>query len=177
MPWWVRMIRGMHAQGVINLFRRDLHYVPPGQRFSTLEVLSLFDAQRRLRRKVYDTNKILEHGLFAIEDLTFNCIFIRANLRLREIAKAAKFELSSRLVENMDKSEKALESLWDEYARGYCPCTPALYQKNVQRYWSANWKTTSNLARPTPYRAYHSTALCLIRTATGRVLAGSTPTG
>jgi glycogen debranching enzyme len=119
MPWWVRMIRGMHAQGVINLFRRDLHYVPPGQRFSTLEVLSLFDAQRRLRRKVYDTNKILEHGLFAIEDLTFNCIFIRANLRLREIAKAAKFELSSRLVENMDKSEKALESLWDEYARGY----------------------------------------------------------
>jgi hypothetical protein len=119
MPWWVRAIRATHTEFVINLFRRDLHYVPPGQRFSTLEVLSLFDAQRRLRRKAYETNRILEHGLFAIEDLTYNCIFIRANTRLREIAKAVRYELSSRLLENMEKSEHALENLWDEYARTY----------------------------------------------------------
>jgi glycogen debranching enzyme len=119
MPWWVRAIRSTRTEGVINLFRRDLHYVPPGQRFSTLEVLSLLDAQRRLRRKAYDTNNILEHGLFAIEDLTFNCIFIRANTRLREIAKVVRYELSSRLTACMQKSEQALESLWDEYAHTY----------------------------------------------------------
>jgi glycogen debranching enzyme len=119
MPWWVRAIRATHTDGVINLFRRDLHYVPPGQRFSTLEILSLFDAQRRLRRKAYDTNQILEHGLFAIEDLTFNCILIRANSRLQEIAKVVRYELPSHLLENIEKSNHALESLWDEYAKTY----------------------------------------------------------
>lgn len=119
MPSWVRMIRATHMSGVINLFRRDLHYVPPGQRFSTLEVLSLFDAQRRLRRKAYDTNKILRHGLFAIQDLTYNCIFIRANTRLQEIAKAVRVTLPPELVANMEKSEQSLEKLWDEYAKTY----------------------------------------------------------
>jgi hypothetical protein len=119
MPWWVRAIRATHADTVINLFRRDLHYVPPGQRFTTLEVLSLYDAQRRLRRKTYDTQKILSHGLFAIEDLNFNSIFIRANTRLRDIAEAVHFELPEDLLHRMHKSERALEELWDEYAKTY----------------------------------------------------------
>jgi glycogen debranching enzyme len=119
MPAWIRVIRKTHMDRIINLFRRDLHYVPPGQRFSTIEVVALFDAQRRLRRKAYDTSRILRHGLFAIEDLTFNCIFIRANARLVEMAKAIRHELPGALVENMSKSEKALETLWDEYAGAY----------------------------------------------------------
>lgn len=119
LPTWIRVIRSTHLDNVINLFRRDLHYVPPGQRFSTIEVLALFDAQRRLRRKAYDTSRILKHGLFAIEDLSFNCIFIRANAILTDIAKAVRHELPEELVENMAKSEKALETLWDEYAGTY----------------------------------------------------------
>ena len=119
MPWWVRGIRATHTDVLINLFRRDLHYVPPGQRFSTLEVLSLYDAQRRLRRKAYDTEKIISHGLFAIEDLTFNCIFIRANTRLVDIAKVVRHELPETLLHNMKKSEHALNDLWDEYAKTY----------------------------------------------------------
>jgi len=119
MPWWVSAIRATRTDWLVDLFRRDLHYVPPGQRFSTLEVLSLFDAQRRLRRKAYDTAKILDHGLFAIEDLSFNCIFIRANARLRDIAAAVRYELPTELVTTMQQSETALESLWDEYAHTY----------------------------------------------------------
>ena len=119
MPWWVRAIRATHADALINLFRRDLHYVPPGQRFSTLEILSLFDAQRRLRRKAYDTGAILDHGLFSIEDLTFNCILIRANTRLRDIAKTIRRELPEELLHNMTKSEHSLGDLWDEYAKTY----------------------------------------------------------
>jgi len=119
MPFWVRAIQATRTERLINLFRRDLHYVPPGQRFSTIEVLSLYDVQRRLRRKLYDTNRILDHGLFAIEDLAFNCIFIRANERLRDIAKLVKHELPTELLANMKRSEHALDNLWDEYAGVY----------------------------------------------------------
>jgi hypothetical protein len=119
MPSWIRAIRATHSAWIINLFRRDLHYVPPGQRFNTLEVLALFDAQRRLRRKAYETDKILRHGLFAIQDLSYNCMFIRANTLLAEMAKYIRHELPEPLVENMHKSEKALEKLWDEYAGQY----------------------------------------------------------
>ena len=119
MPGWIRAIQTLRLDGVIGAFRRDRHYIPPGQRFSTLEVLSLFDAQRRLRRKAYDTTKILNRGLFSIEDLTYNCLFIRANQRLCEIAKSARFELPKLLLSNMQKTETALEQLWDPYARKY----------------------------------------------------------
>ncbi len=119
MPVWVRGIRAAHLEHVFNVFRRDLHYAPPGQRFSTIEVLSLFDAQRRLRRKMYDTNRILDHGLFAIEDLSFNCILIRANARLQEIAKSIRNELSPDLLATMKRSEQALDTLWDEYGGTY----------------------------------------------------------
>ncbi len=119
MPTWVRAVRATHTGRLIDLFRRDVHYTSPGERFSTLEVLTMFDAQRRLRRKAYDTTKILKHGLFAIEDLTFNCILIRANARLQEIAHTVRHELSPELLQNIGKSENALETLWDEYAKTY----------------------------------------------------------
>lgn len=119
MPGWIRVLKFMRADPVINLFRRDLHYVPPGQRFSTIEVLALFDAQRRLRRKAYDTEKILSHGLFAIEDLTFNCIFIRANEILQDMAKTIRLELPEELLARIEKSRTALEGLWDPYVQSY----------------------------------------------------------
>jgi glycogen debranching enzyme len=120
MPWWVRGIRATHTEGLVGLFRRDSRYVPPGQRFSTLEVLGLFDAQRRLRRKAYDTQRILDHGLFAIEDLTFNCILIRGNERLQEMAKTVRMPLPPELLTSIEKSKLVVEDLWDEYAGGYC---------------------------------------------------------
>ncbi len=119
MPAWIRALQTTRTDGIISMFRRDLHFAPIGERFSTIEILTLFDAQRRLRRKAYDTNKILKHGLFAIEDLTFNCIFIRANTRLQEIAKVVRHELPEELTANIEKSKTALESLWDEYAKAY----------------------------------------------------------
>lgn len=119
MPPWIRFVRGAHLEGVIGFFRRDRRSIPSGQRFSTLEILTLFNAQRRLRRKAYDTLKILDHGLFSIEDLAYNCIFIRANTRLREIAHTIKQELPSALIANMTKTEHALEQLWDPYAKAY----------------------------------------------------------
>ncbi len=119
LPFWIRVIGKLKFDRIIDLFRRDTHSVPLDQRFSTLEVLALFDIQRRLRRKAYDINKILDHSLFSIEDLNFNSIFIRANTHLREIAKSLREELPEHLEKQMKKTERALEDLWDPYSAQY----------------------------------------------------------
>ncbi|HET7060162.1 MAG TPA: trehalase family glycosidase [Candidatus Saccharimonadales bacterium] len=119
MPLWIRLIEKTHFDRVLNLFRRDTKSVLIDERFSTIESLMLVDTQRRLRRKRYDINKILDHSLFAIEDLSFNSILIRANTHLREIAKGLKEELPPELDENMKKTEQAFEELWDMYSAQY----------------------------------------------------------
>ncbi len=119
MPTWVQIIKKLRLEPVVGLFRRDRKSIPADQRFSTLEILTLFSAQRRLRRKAYDTTKILNRGLFSIEDLTFNSIFIKANSRLIDIARIARKTLPEELIANMKRTEAALEQLWDPYASYY----------------------------------------------------------
>jgi glycogen debranching enzyme len=119
LPVWIRIIEKGHLETVINLFRRDVRSVPIDERFSTVEALALFDIQRRLRRKGYDINKILDHSLFAIEDLAYNSIFIRANAQLRDIAKSLREELPDSLEKRMRKTERTFEELWDPYSGQY----------------------------------------------------------
>lgn len=119
LPTWISIIERTRLDKVINLFRRDVRSVPIDQRYSTIEALCLYDIQRRLRRKGYDINKVLDHSLFSIEDLAYNSMFIRANTHLREIAKSLREELPEELVARMRKTEKALEELWDPYSSQY----------------------------------------------------------
>jgi hypothetical protein len=119
MPLWIRSIERLRLDKLITPFRHDTHTLPEAQRATTLEELALYSTQRRLRRKGYDINKILDHGLFAIEDLAYNCIFIRANQLLADIAKQIKKELPEPLVESIKQSERALEELWDPYSSQY----------------------------------------------------------
>lgn len=120
LPWWIRFIEKARLAGVIGMFRRDGHSdIPLGERLSTIEALALFDIQRRLRRKHYEIDRILDHSLFAIEDLTFNSILIRANDHLRHIAKSIREDIPEELLESMNKSQKTLEELWDPYSGQY----------------------------------------------------------
>ena len=119
LPFWIRMIEKTKFDRVIGLFRRDTQSVPMDERFSTIEAITLFDAQLRLRRKAYDINKILDHGLFAIEDLAFNSILIRANRHLIQIAKSLREEIPEELLAQMKRTETALEQLWDAYSGQY----------------------------------------------------------
>jgi hypothetical protein len=119
LPFWIRVIEKTGLDHVINLFRRDTKSIPMDQRFSTVESLALFDIQRRLRRKAYDSNKILDHSLFAIEDLSFNSILLRANTHLQHIAKSLREELPENLKLSIKKSEKIFEELWDPYSQQY----------------------------------------------------------
>lgn len=119
MPFWITLVERSNLDKLINLFRRDTRSVPIDQRFSTIEALALFDIQRRLRRKSYDINRILDHSLFAIEDLSYNCMFIRANRHLLDIAKLIKETVPADLKNRMKKTEEALEQLWDPYSSQY----------------------------------------------------------
>jgi glycogen debranching enzyme len=119
MPWWIRLIETAHLSGLINLFRRDTHHIPANQRLSNIEALAFFHIQHRLRRKNYDMATSLSHSIFTIEDLTFNCILIRANEHLQDIAKTLHKELPEELLACMQKTERALEGLWDPYSNQY----------------------------------------------------------
>lgn len=121
LPPWVQAIKMLHLDGVIGLFRRDTRRIPGSQRLSTIEALALFDAQRRLRRKAYNTADILDHSLFAIEDLAFNSIFVRANVRLLEIAKTIRADVPKDLLASMELTTTAFEQLWDPYTEMYYP--------------------------------------------------------
>ena len=119
LPGWIRALRWLHLDRVIGWFRSDSRFVSRNQRLTNIEALALFDVQRRLRRKNYDFSRYIDHSLFAIEDLTFNCIFIRANKLLQDIAKFIDSPLPDGLVAKMERSEKQLTQLWDEYAQEY----------------------------------------------------------
>lgn len=119
MPFWIRAIQKLHLAPLIDIFRHDTRFVPAAERLSTLDALALYSIQRRLRRKSYDTNRILTHSLLAIEDLSFNCILIRADKLLRDIAKTIHWEIPNELKQRMRKTEKALEQLWDPYSNQY----------------------------------------------------------
>lgn len=119
LAWWIRAVKKLHLGSLINVFRRDTKFIPASERLDIIDALAYFSTQRRLRRKEYDINKVLSHSLFAVEDLTFNCIFIRANKRLVEIANFLKEDLPKELKEQMHKTEAALEQLWDPYTGQY----------------------------------------------------------
>lgn len=119
LPFWVGVIRALKLDSVVNFFRRDVKFVPSEQRLSTIDILALYNVQRRLRRKAYDIDRILRHALFTIEDANFNAILIRANTHLKSIAKNIKEPLPDELVASMKKSESAFETLWDPYSGQY----------------------------------------------------------
>lgn len=119
LPTWIQVVHKLGLDKIISLFRRDVKYVSPSQRLSTLDALAFYSVQRRLRRKNYDIRRVLTHSLFAIEDISFNSIFIRANTRLQEIAAYLQVELPEELLERMQKTESAFAALWDPYSRQY----------------------------------------------------------
>ncbi len=121
LPFWIRLVAKLHMDKPIKWFRRDAHYKIPGERLSVIDGLAFFSIQRRLRRKNYDIDRILSHSLMVIEDLSFNCILIRANHHLRDIAITIQKPLSEELLERMKKTEGALEQLWDAYSAQYYP--------------------------------------------------------
>ena len=119
LPWWIRSIEKAHLDKFVGMFRRDISHVPREQRMSNVDALALYDAQRRLRRKAYDIDRVLDHSLFTIEDLAFNSILIRANTHLAAIASSLRAELPAELQKRMLLAIKTFDELWDPYSEQY----------------------------------------------------------
>lgn len=119
LPWWIRVLKVTRLVSLLRFFRSDTRYVHPDQRPTNVEAMALYDAQRRLLRKEYNIDRILSHSLFAIEDLTFNCIFIRANEHLLHIAKTLRADVPEDLLKQIELTRKKLEDLWDPYTEMY----------------------------------------------------------
>jgi glycogen debranching enzyme len=86
---------------------------------TNIEAMALYSIQRRLRRKHYDIDAILNHSIFIIEDLAFNSILIRANQHLLAMAKTIRAEVPDDLLAAIEKTPAQLEELWDPYNRQY----------------------------------------------------------
>ena len=118
-PWWVSMVDVLKLDKAFLLLRRDTKHVPPGQRLSAIDSLLYFTVLQRLRRKNWDTDRILSRSHFSLQDLTFNCIFIRANEHLRKIAKEIGRELPEEITVSHEKSKESLENCWDGFYKQY----------------------------------------------------------
>ena len=117
MPWWVGVIEKTGIDKLVNVFRRDTIHVPPGQRISNIEALLYYDVVRRLRRKNWDIDAILSRSHFAVQDLTFNCILLRAHDHLKTIAKTIGHEVPELLTERARLGRHAVtEKLWDAFS-------------------------------------------------------------
>jgi hypothetical protein len=118
-PWWLDLMVATRADRLANHLRWDTRYVPASQRSSTAEALRLYDALRRIRKDKYDAAAVLRHPPFAVEDLTYNSILVRANTLLKEISQDIKEPLPAGLESAMRKNEQALETLWDQVSESY----------------------------------------------------------
>jgi glycogen debranching enzyme len=81
--------------------------------------MAYWSAIHRLRRKAYNSEALLSRSLFAVEDLAYNCMLVRANKRMQEIAKSIDEKVPTWLLERAKKTEDALETLWDESTGQY----------------------------------------------------------
>lgn len=116
-PWWVGIVEKSGIDKFVNVFRRDTIHVPPGQRISNIEALLYYDVVRRLRRKNWDIDAILSRSHFAVQDLTFNCILLRAHDHLKSIAKNIGYEVPELLNERARLGRSAItEKLWDAFS-------------------------------------------------------------
>ena len=119
MPLWVSAIERLHLDWIVNLFRRDTRHVPAAHRSSNIEALAYWAALRRLRRKAYNSEAILSRPLFAVEDLAFNSILIRANTHLADMARLIGEKLPPDLAGAATATQNNLEQLWDETSGQY----------------------------------------------------------
>ncbi len=119
MVWWIKLAKVLRLDSLASTFRRDTRSVPAKQRMDNLQAMAYWGAMLRQRAKAYNSQAILHHPLFAIEDLCFNSCLVRANECLADISKTIGRRLPKTLQANIDKSASALQQLWDENSGQY----------------------------------------------------------
>jgi len=118
LPWWVRLAEKSRLEKLMTPFRRDTR---------SCQLISAFLMSKPWRYLMSNDDWDEKFTILirsrscpvAIEDLTFNSIFVRANTCLVEIAKTLREDLPEELVVSMKKTKEALDQLWDPFASEY----------------------------------------------------------
>jgi hypothetical protein len=118
-PRWLNIFDNPLIDKAGEFIRVDNKFVEKGERASNAEALALYFLLRKVRRARYNSTKILHNPSFAVQDLTYNCILIKANSLLIEIAGLLGEKLPNDLLAHIANSHAALESLWDEDSSEY----------------------------------------------------------
>jgi hypothetical protein len=116
---WLGFPRVTRLDRLVNSIGTGRGVVASDERSRNTEALALYFLLRRLRRSRYAIDEILDKPHFAIQDLSYNCILVRANQLLVEIAAAIGEAIPSKLETNMCRSSEGLEILWDRRAGEY----------------------------------------------------------
>ncbi len=118
-PWWLPAAKALPIDWLINRFRRDVKHTDKNQRITNLDALLYIDIILRYRARDYQTNEVIVRDKFLVEDLTFNCVLIRANKHLQTIADAIDQKIPEDFLDAIARAKQALEQLWDEQAAEY----------------------------------------------------------
>lgn len=118
-PWWIRFFKIKNFKKFFNYFRRDTSRVAESQRISLSDAAEYFYILKKIKKYKYDSRKILHKSKPIVEDLAFNSILVRANQRLKLIAREVDHQLPRHLLDQMRKTEHSLESLWDKKNQQY----------------------------------------------------------
>jgi hypothetical protein len=115
----VRFIKAVGFVRFLERFRKDTDVVPAKERISTIDLHTVYDLIKSLRRLGYDGRKIMARHRLQVDDLAFNCILMRANQHLAAIAEEIGEVLPSDIRQAIDKAPAALESLWEPETEQY----------------------------------------------------------
>ena len=118
-PGWLNILDVPLIDKIGEYIRFDNKFVSKGERASNSEAIALHFLRNRIRHLDYDSSKVLENAKFAIQDITYNSILIRANTLLEEIAVIINETIPAELLRHTSKATAALESLWDNEAKSY----------------------------------------------------------
>jgi hypothetical protein len=116
---WLGLLRATQLDRLVNVFGTGRGSVAAAEHSRNTEALAFYVMLRRLRRNHYAIDKVMRNPGFAIEDLTYNCILVRANQLLAEIATTIGEALPTGLLARMQQSRESLETLWDPSAGEY----------------------------------------------------------
>ncbi len=118
-PHWLSILDIPLIDKIGEAIRVDNKFVEKGERASNAEAVALYFLLHRIRHQKYDSTAVLKHARFAIQDITYNSILIRANTLLEEIASTVNETIPTELRQHTSKAAAALESLWDQDTQSY----------------------------------------------------------
>jgi Trehalase len=107
------LLRSTQLDRLLNAFGTGRGAVAAGEHSRNTEAIAFYLLLRRLRKNHYAIDKVMVNAGFAIQDLTYNCILVRANQLLVEIAETIGEIIPTDLMRSMEQTSENLEALWD----------------------------------------------------------------